>query len=41
MRDIAPDHEQYWFDRYGQVALTGRAQRFDATAKALGDRRTK
>lgn len=38
MREIAPDHEQYWFDRYGQVALTGQAQRFEASAKALGDR---
>jgi PAS domain S-box-containing protein len=38
MREIAPDHEQHWFDRYGEVALTGRGQRFEATAKALGDR---
>lgn len=38
MRDIAPDHEQYWFDHYGQVAMTGEAQRFEAFAQALGNR---
>lgn len=38
MREIAPDHEEHWFERYGQVALTGQAQRFEASAKALGDR---
>ncbi len=38
MRDIAPDHEQHWFDYYGQVALTGETLRFAAPAKALGDR---
>ena len=38
MRDIAPDHEQYWFDRYGDVALRRKPIRFDLPAKALGDR---
>lgn len=23
MREIAPSHEQHWFDRYAEVALTG------------------
>lgn len=38
MREIAPDHEQYWFDIYGKVALTGQSHRFEARATALGDR---
>ena len=38
MREIACDHEQYWFDTYGEIALTGRAQRFQAPAKAMNDR---
>lgn len=38
MREIAPDHEQYWFDYYGEVARTGELHRFGATAQALGDR---
>jgi PAS domain S-box-containing protein len=36
MRDLAPDHEQHWFDIYGKVALTGEATRFTAPAAALG-----
>jgi PAS domain S-box-containing protein len=36
MRDLAPDHEQHWFDIYGQVALTGKPVRFDQTAQSLG-----
>ncbi|MBB3910259.1 PAS domain S-box protein [Sphingomonas desiccabilis] len=38
MRDIAPEHEQHWFDVYGEIALTGAARRLEAPAKALGDR---
>jgi PAS domain S-box-containing protein len=38
MREIAPEHEQHWFDAYGEVALTGRARRFQAPAAALGNR---
>ena len=38
MRILAPNHEQHWFDIYGQVAKTGIATRFDNPAKALGDR---
>lgn len=38
MRDIAPDHEQRWFDIYGHVALTGESARFEDHAAALGDR---
>jgi PAS domain S-box-containing protein len=36
MREIAPDHEQYWFDIYGRIALTGETLRFENTAAALG-----
>lgn len=32
MRDIAPLHEQYWFDIYGRIALTGVALRFENVA---------
>ena len=35
MRDIAPDHEQCWFDLYGRVALTGEPVRVEQAAKAL------
>lgn len=38
MRDLAPDHEPYWFEIYGKVALTGEPVRFEHEAKAL-DRR--
>lgn len=36
MRDLAPDHEQHWFDLYGRVALTGEPARFEHEAAALG-----
>ncbi len=29
MREIAPDQDQFWFDVYGRVALTGKAERFE------------
>jgi PAS domain S-box-containing protein len=35
MREIAPDHEQHWFDIYGQIALTGEPVRFENLAKEL------
>ena len=38
MRDLAPDHEQHWFDIYGRVALTGRPVRFEQKADALDHR---
>ena len=38
MRDLAPDHEQHWFDTYGAVATTGEAIRFELPAEALGGR---
>lgn len=36
MRDIAPGHEQYWFDIYGKVATTGKPIEFEHEAQALG-----
>ncbi|MGF7149096.1 PAS domain S-box-containing protein [Sphingomonas zeicaulis] len=38
MREIAPDHEQHWFDAYGAVAKSGVPARFELPAHALGDR---
>ena len=36
MRELRPDHEQHWFDIYGEIAATGRPRRFTAQAAALG-----
>ncbi len=36
MRDLAPDHEAYWFEIYGHIALTGEPAQFENEAKALG-----
>src|SRR5690606_12711031 len=36
MREIAPEHEQEWFEIFGRVARTGVAQRFEHGAEALG-----
>ena len=38
MREIAPAHEQHWFDLYGQVASTGVAAKIELPAQALDDR---
>ncbi|MDP3592168.1 ATP-binding protein [Phenylobacterium sp.] len=38
MRQLAPDHEQHWFDVYGRVATTGEPVRFENAAQALDDR---
>ena len=35
MRDMSPDHEDYWFEIYGNVALTGEPTRFINEAKDL------
>jgi PAS domain-containing protein len=29
MREIAPQHEEYWFEIYGSIALTGEPMRFE------------
>lgn len=36
MREIAPKHENQWFEIYGRVARTGEAQRFEHAAEAFG-----
>lgn len=38
MREIEPQHERHWFEIYGRVARTGRAERFENRAHLLGDR---
>ncbi|MBP8230717.1 MAG: PAS domain-containing protein [Rhizorhabdus sp.] len=38
MREIAPQHEQHWFDFYGEVARSGRAAQIELPAKQLDDR---
>jgi PAS domain S-box-containing protein len=38
MREFVPDHEPYWFEVYGRVAMTGEPARFTAGARALNDR---
>ncbi|AEH39234.1 PAS domain S-box protein [Halopiger xanaduensis] len=35
MHDLEPEHEQYWFDRYGEVVQTGVPVEFEAEAEAL------
>ncbi|HJU05505.1 MAG TPA: PAS domain S-box protein [Nitrospiraceae bacterium] len=36
MRDIVPQHEEYWFEIYGRVAKTGEPVRFENEAAQLG-----
>jgi len=38
MRELAPDHEEHWFEIYGQVAVTGEPVRFENEARALDGR---
>ncbi len=35
-RELVPDLEQVWFDRYGHVARTGESIRFDNGSEAMG-----
>lgn len=35
IRELAPEHEQHWFDIYGRIAKTGKAERFENEAKAI------
>ncbi len=35
MREIAPLHEEFWFETYGRVALTGEPTRFESAAEQL------
>ena len=36
MREIAPQHEEHWFEIYGRIALTGEPMRFENEAKQFG-----
>jgi PAS domain-containing protein len=36
VRELAPEHEDFWFDVYGRIARTGEAIRFEHEAAALG-----
>ncbi len=36
MRELAPEHEQHWFDTFGRVVATGEPARFVNEARALG-----
>jgi PAS domain S-box-containing protein len=35
MRELAPNHEQHWFDTYGRIARTGEPARFELPAAQL------
>jgi PAS domain S-box-containing protein len=35
IREIVPSHEQYWFDIYGRIAITGEPARFENLAGQL------
>jgi signal transduction histidine kinase/CheY-like chemotaxis protein len=35
MRELVPAHEEFWFDVYGRIALTGESARFCQEARAL------
>jgi PAS domain S-box-containing protein len=35
VRELAPEHEEFWFEVYGQIARTGVARRFEHEAAAL------
>ncbi|MCB5191824.1 response regulator [Methylobacillus arboreus] len=35
MRDLAPDHEQFWFDIYGRIDRSGVPERFEHKAASL------
>jgi PAS domain S-box-containing protein len=36
MRELVPAHEEFWFETYGRIALTGEPARFEHRAAALG-----
>jgi PAS domain S-box-containing protein len=35
MREIAPDQDEFWFETYGRVALTGNPERFESFSSPL------
>ncbi len=38
IRELRPQHEEYWFEIYGKVVLTGETSRFEAESKSLDGR---
>ena len=38
MRDLRPEHEAHWFEKYGEVARTGESARFVSEARELNGR---
>jgi signal transduction histidine kinase/ActR/RegA family two-component response regulator len=36
VRELVPNHEEFWFETYGRIAMTGEAMRFEHEAAALG-----
>ncbi|MCF2488072.1 PAS domain S-box protein [Dyadobacter sp. CY347] len=36
MRELAPAHEEFWYETYGRIAKTGQPARFEHEAAALG-----
>ncbi|WP_267641003.1 ATP-binding protein [Haloarchaeobius amylolyticus] len=38
MRELEPLHEEFWFEIYGEVALTGKSRRFTRQARYLDER---
>jgi signal transduction histidine kinase len=36
VRALIPDHEPYWFEIFGRIALTGQPERFERPAESLG-----
>lgn len=35
MRELAPSHEEFWFETYGKIAASGQAERFEHAAGEL------
>jgi len=38
MRELAPEHEEFWFETFGRIATTGEPASIEHRARALGDR---
>ena len=36
MRELEPEHEEHWFERYFRIVRTGTPERFEDRADALG-----
>lgn len=36
VRELVPNQDAHWFERYGRIALTGKPERFEARGDALG-----